>query len=204
MSEICTSRTHTDPLTLRNCAFEDPTTTTTFFATISNAFIMAGPDYRYLQAWARPSASSGPSASRQTYDRSNSYEVILPTSDGDTATQAAQPPTATKGKGKDEPEQSSYQVRLDTPGGISYAPDALAQHNSVKRLFIPASMHDRNAQHYNFAKEIETRYQAKQGRLKRKQSRIWMSKGAPKLRHTRRASSNRNQPLPLLLQTRTP
>ncbi|PWN48885.1 hypothetical protein IE53DRAFT_388898 [Violaceomyces palustris] len=34
---------------------------------------------------------------------------------------------------------TAYQVRLDTPGGITYAPDPLSQHNSAKRLFVPYS-----------------------------------------------------------------
>ncbi|SPO21256.1 uncharacterized protein UTRI_00733 [Ustilago trichophora] len=112
---------------------------------------MSAPDYRYLQAWARPSTSktSSTSTSRRAYENSTSYEAILPTTDGDTAT------PATQLTDKNAPEQSAYQVRLDTPGGISYAPDALAQHNSVKRLFIPATTHDRNAKEYNFAREIE-------------------------------------------------
>lgn len=32
---------------------------------------------------------------------------------------------------------SSYQVRLDTPGGVTYSPDQLGSHNQTKRLFIP-------------------------------------------------------------------
>lgn len=114
---------------------------------------MSAPDYRYLQAWARPSASKSASASssRRAYAGGNSYEVILPTTDGDTAS------PATQLENKDDPQQSAYQVRLDTPGGISYAPDVLAQHNSVKRLFIPATMYDRSAKEYDFTREIEAK-----------------------------------------------
>ncbi|EST06581.1 Ribonuclease H-like domain protein [Kalmanozyma brasiliensis GHG001] len=118
---------------------------------------MSAPDYRYLQAWARPSASkssTSASSSRRPYESGTSYEVVLPTSEGDTSTQAAQT------LDKDTQQQSAYQVRLDVPGGISYAPDALAQHNSVKRLFIPAKMHDRSAQEYDFAREIEAKRKA--------------------------------------------
>ncbi|SJX60702.1 uncharacterized protein SRS1_11930 [Sporisorium reilianum f. sp. reilianum] len=117
---------------------------------------MSAPDYRYLQAWARPSASktsSSASKPKRLYDSSTSYEAVLPTTDGDTAT------PATHAQDKNVQQQSAYQVRLDTPGGISYAPDALAQHNSVKRLFIPATMHDREAKEYDFAREIEARKQ---------------------------------------------
>ncbi len=117
---------------------------------------MAAPDYRYLQAWKRPSASKSASSSGRGYEGSSSYEVILPTTDGDTATPASEPVQPPK-KGKEKPQQSAYQVRLDTPGGISYAPDALAQHNSTKRLFIPATLHDRDAKEYDFAHEIRSR-----------------------------------------------
>ncbi|SOV07862.1 uncharacterized protein UDID_19601 [Ustilago sp. UG-2017a] len=110
---------------------------------------MSASDYRYLQAWARPSASkpASSSSSRRTYDSGNSFEVLLPTTNGDTATPAAQL------ESKEAIQQSAYQIRLDTPGGISYAPDDLAQHNSSKRLFIP----DRSANEYNFAREIEAK-----------------------------------------------
>ncbi|TKY90877.1 hypothetical protein EX895_000875 [Sporisorium graminicola] len=119
---------------------------------------MSAPDYRYLQAWARPSASksssSSSSTSKRLYDGSTSYEAVLPTTDGDTST----PATQTQDKdAQPQQQQSAYQVRLDTPGGISYAPDALAQHNSVKRLFIPSTMHDRDTKEYDFAREIETK-----------------------------------------------
>lgn len=110
---------------------------------------MSAPDYRYLQAWARPSASkpASSSSSRRTYDSGNSFEVLLPTTNRDTARPAAQL------ESKEATQQSAYQIRLDTPGGISYAPDALAQHNSSKRLFIP----DRSANKYDFAREIEAK-----------------------------------------------
>ncbi|CCF51122.1 hypothetical protein NDA11_007343 [Ustilago hordei] len=110
---------------------------------------MSAPDYRYLQAWARPSASrpASSSSSRRTYDCGDSSEVLLPTTNGDTATPAAQL------ESKEATQQSAYQIRLDTPGGISYAPDDLAQHNSSKRLFIP----DRSANEYDFAREIEAK-----------------------------------------------
>lgn len=114
---------------------------------------MSAPDYRYLQAWARPSAaksSSSGGSSRRPYESGTSYEAVLPTSEGDASTPAD----------KHAQQQSAYQVRLDVPGGISYAPDALAQHNSVKRLFIPATMHDRSAKEYDFAREIEAKRKA--------------------------------------------
>lgn len=111
---------------------------------------MSAPDYRYLQAWARPSgAKPSGSSSRRTFESGTSFDPILPTTDGDTATPATLPAD------KNDPQKSAYQVRLDTPGGISYAPDALAQHNSTKRLFIPATAYDRDAKEYDFGREIE-------------------------------------------------
>lgn len=113
---------------------------------------MSAPDYRYLQAWARPSASKSGSTSKRLYDSGISYEAVLPTTNGDAA--------AIAGQNASQQQASAYQVRLDTPGGISYAPDALAQHNSVKRLFIPATMHDCNTKEYDFITEIEAKRQA--------------------------------------------
>ncbi|CDU23275.1 uncharacterized protein SPSC_01904 [Sporisorium scitamineum] len=118
---------------------------------------MSAPDYRYLQAWARPSApkpsSSSGTTSKRLYDSNTLYEAVLPTTEGVTAT----PATQTQDTNAQQQQTSAYQVRLDIPGGISYAPDALAQHNSVKRLFIPATMHDRDAKEYDFAREIEAK-----------------------------------------------
>ncbi|SNX81981.1 uncharacterized protein MEPE_00686 [Melanopsichium pennsylvanicum] len=121
---------------------------------------MSAPDYRYLQAWARPSSSKPASNLRRTHNTGTSFEAILPTTDGDTSSPATQPKDPKK---KDEPEQSAYQVRLDTPGGISYAPDALAQHNSAKRLFIPATAFDSEVKEYDFQKEIEAKIQKTAG-----------------------------------------
>lgn len=47
-----------------------------------------------------------------------------------------QPTTASAKSAKVAPT-STVQVRLDTPGGVTYSPDELHSHNIVKRLFIP-------------------------------------------------------------------
>lgn len=116
---------------------------------------MSKPDYRYLQAWARPSAST---RAPRPYENRSTYEVILPTTDGDTATTPSAPVTKTASSDSTV-EAAGYQVRLDTPGGFTYAPDMLAQHNSVKRLFIPGTVLEQrnNATEYDFGKEIRDR-----------------------------------------------
>ncbi|PWZ01362.1 hypothetical protein BCV70DRAFT_198791 [Testicularia cyperi] len=125
---------------------------------------MSGADYRYLQAWARPSGSS--SANRAAArPKERSYEVLLPTTDGDTATPATDPSADAKKNKNDSSTETGapYQIRLDTPGGISYAPDMLNQHNSSKRLFFPSSairLRDGTTtvrQEYDFEKEIDDR-----------------------------------------------
>lgn len=151
-----TRTTHDSLLSFQACFSSSPTSTYPLLA-VACSLIMSKPDYRYLQAWARPSASKSASTfstAQRAYNSGDSYEAILPTTDGDTATPAAQLEAD-----KQAAQQSAYQVRLDTPGGISYAPDALAQHNSVKRLFIPATAYDRDANEYDFVREIEAKKQ---------------------------------------------
>ncbi|WFD06846.1 hypothetical protein MVES1_002200 [Malassezia vespertilionis] len=45
-------------------------------------------------------------------------------------------------------------VRLDAPDGISYAPDQLDPHNSVKRVFYPPKLPEAQPDMYDFASEI--------------------------------------------------
>ncbi|EPQ32331.1 uncharacterized protein PFL1_00527 [Pseudozyma flocculosa PF-1] len=109
-------------------------------------------DYRYLEAWKKPTASASTSTSTSTLSRSNrssnydhsSFQDVL------SSTNNAACPT--------DASTSSYQVRLDTPGGITYAPDVLSQHNSAKRLFIPAKLTP--GDEFDFAAEITRRREA--------------------------------------------
>jgi hypothetical protein len=51
-------------------------------------------------------------------------------------------------------------VRLDQPGGASYAPDILGPHNSQRRLFVPYSEDGSGQQMYDFRRDIAERSQA--------------------------------------------
>ncbi|KAN0066167.1 hypothetical protein ACQY0O_000261 [Thecaphora frezii] len=107
-------------------------------------------DYRYLEAWRKPSSSSATSArpgaaASAAYD-SGPYQDVLVT---------------TRSSEVDPARDSTYQIRLDTPGGITYAPDILHSHNSAKRLFIPPTTIEQRAE-YDFAEEIQRQNQAKQ------------------------------------------
>jgi len=58
---------------------------------------------------------------------------------------------------------SSLQVRLDTPGGVTYSPNDMTSHNNIKRLFIPYKLgeggDDRDdddiGQDYNFDDDLK-------------------------------------------------
>lgn len=54
-------------------------------------------------------------------------------------------PLPRKGRSSDAkaPSGPSYQVRLDTPGGVTYSPDQLSTHNQIKRLFAPYKVGER-------------------------------------------------------------
>ncbi|WFD31336.1 hypothetical protein MSPP1_002370 [Malassezia sp. CBS 17886] len=52
------------------------------------------------------------------------------------------------------PPKTRFQVRLDVPGGVTYAPDQLDPHNSAKRLFVPPPLPERDHAHYDFARAI--------------------------------------------------
>jgi hypothetical protein len=88
-------------------------------------------DPRYLEAWKRnPQAHTGQKK---------------------TATTSA--------KAKTTAAASTLQVRLDTPGGVTYSPNDLSSHNVIKRLFIPYKVGDdaerKGDQEYNFDKDVE-------------------------------------------------
>ena len=102
-------------------------------------------DYRYLEAWKRPSraATTSTSHSRSTPGFNPAH---LPSTSTQTQTQPQSQPQS-------QSQSSSYQVRLDTPGGLTYAPDVLNPHNSAKRLFIPAKLTEQDA--YDFEHDIQ-------------------------------------------------
>jgi hypothetical protein len=65
-------------------------------------------DLRYLEAWKRGSQTAPKAAA------------------------PAMAPSSTKAV-----SASTLQVRLDTPGGVTYSPNEMTSHNNIKRLFIP-------------------------------------------------------------------
>lgn len=87
---------------------------------------MAAADRRYLEAWKKPIRSS-PSSSSPRNEQPPPPPVGL--SGGINAN--------TKFSKDDAKPGHQLNVRLDTPGGVTYSPSELSSHNIVKRTFVP-------------------------------------------------------------------
>jgi hypothetical protein len=101
---------------------------------------MSRADPRYLEAWKKsagptPGPSNGPSASAPSYSGTAT----------NTKTSAS---LAAAKNGAKEPHanKTSLNVRLDTPGGVTYSPSELSSHNIVKRTFIPFQLGEGSTQ----------------------------------------------------------
>ena len=73
--------------------------------------------------------------------------------------QTPQPTPATssspsKGKGNGPSSAASYNIRLDVPGGYSFAPDQMSPHNMEKRLFLPNRDLSKDSSAYDYIAEI--------------------------------------------------
>ena len=51
-------------------------------------------------------------------------------------------------------EHNRLQVRLDVPGGVTFAPDQLFPHNATKRVFQVPRLPEPSYSYYNFEREI--------------------------------------------------
>ncbi|PWN34965.1 uncharacterized protein FA14DRAFT_36202 [Meira miltonrushii] len=109
-------------------------------------------DPRYFELWNRKGSKANDSKINSVQKPDDDQPVALPSGHGfDDAVPGGggvmSSKTSTTSAASAAP--GKVQVRLDTPGGVTYSPSDLSSHNVIKRMFIPYKIGQGSSKHSN-------------------------------------------------------